>query len=96
MTSSIGSSKVTGKTGRNDRDDLSVLAEVVTDLASRAGILDLLVASCRSSDLRDDRIVVNLDAVAWHTAQAAVNAPRPPLERARLTLVGLADRHRTT
>lgn len=91
MPGAIGRPTVTGKTGRNDRNDLSVLAEVITDLASRAGILDLLMASSRHEQLTDDRVQADLDAVAWHTAQAAVRTPRPSLEQARLTLVRLAD-----
>lgn len=76
-------------------DDLPVLSQTLTDLACRAGILDLLLASSRREELTDDRVTVDLDAVAWHTAQAAVARPRPPLERARLTLVRLAVSERT-
>ncbi|MGH7748845.1 MAG: hypothetical protein ACREQ5_29400, partial [Candidatus Dormibacteria bacterium] len=90
MTDSFGRSTVTGKTSRNDSDDLSILAEVVTDLSARAGILTLLLASSRHEELADDRVTVDLDAVAWHTAQAAVARPQPPLQRARLTLTRLA------
>ncbi|MGH3796001.1 MAG: hypothetical protein ACRDS0_38400 [Pseudonocardiaceae bacterium] len=86
---------MTEKISLNGSDDLSILTEVVTDLACRAGILDLLLASSRHEELADDRVTLDLDAVAWETAKRAVAIPRPPLERARLTLVRLAASERT-
>ncbi|MGH3427580.1 MAG: hypothetical protein ACRDQZ_08430 [Mycobacteriales bacterium] len=86
---------MSAQTAPSDLNDMSVLSQTLTDLARRAGILDLLLASSRREQLTDDRVTVDVDAVAWHTAQAAGGDTAAALERARLTLVRLAVSERT-